>query len=104
MDLKYYNIIADGEQKRITQTEDARQKNEFLHDFLLKNCTDEALLKVCNVIIHVQGYPRMNTLGKMMKIALLGQTKDDLSQEVSQVESVSETVACVVCESVRVHV
>ena len=70
MNLKYYNILGDGQQKRITQTDGGRQKNQFLHDFLLGSCTKEAMLKVCDEMINTQGNPKMNKLGKEMKSAL----------------------------------
>ena len=70
MNLKYYGILGDGQQKRITQIDDGRQKNQFLHDFLLGSCTKEAMLKVCDEMINTPGNPKMNQLGKEMKSAL----------------------------------
>ena len=70
MNLKYYNIIGDGQQKMITRTEDGRQKNQFLHDFLSKSCTKEALLKVCDEMANTPGNPKMQQLGEEMKSAL----------------------------------
>ena len=70
MNLKYHNILGDGQQKRITQTDDGRQKNQFLHDFLLRSCTKEAMLKVCGEMINTPGNPKMNQLGKELKSAL----------------------------------
>ena len=70
MNLKYYNIITDGQQTRITQTDDRRQKSQFLHDILLKNCTKEALLKVCDEMTNTPGNPKMKQLGEKMKSAL----------------------------------
>ena len=70
MTLKYYGILGDGQQKRITQTDDGRQKNQFLHDFLLRSCTKEAMLKVCGEMINTSGNPKMNQLGKELKSAL----------------------------------
>ena len=70
MTLKYYGILGDGQQKRITQTDDRRQKNQFLHDFLLRSCTKEAMLKVCDEMINTPGNPKMKQLGKELKSAL----------------------------------
>ena len=70
MNLEYHNILGDGQQKRITQTDDGRQKNQFLHNFLFRSCTKEAMLKVCDEMINTPGNPKMNQLGKEMKSAL----------------------------------
>ena len=70
MNLRYYNILGDGQQKRITQTDDGRQKNQFLHNFLLRSCTKETMLKVCDEMINTPGNPKMNQRGKEMKSAL----------------------------------
>ena len=70
MNLKHYGIIGDGQQKIIQRTDDGRQKNQFLHDFLLGSCTKEAMLKVCDEMTNTPGNPKMNQLGKEMKSAL----------------------------------
>ena len=70
MNLKYYGILGAGQQKRITQTDDRRQKNQFLHDFLFRSCTKEAMLKVCGEMINTPGNPKMNQLGKELRSAL----------------------------------
>ena len=70
MNLKHYGIIGDGQQKIIQRTDDGRQKNQFLHDFLLGSCTKEAMLKVCVEMTNTPGNPKMNQLGKEMKSAL----------------------------------
>ena len=70
MNLKHSGIIGDGQQKIIQRTDDGRQKNQFLHDFLLGSCTKEALLKVCDEMTNTPGNPMMNQLGKEMKSAL----------------------------------
>ena len=70
LNLKYYGIIGDGQQKIIMRTDDGRQKNQFLHDFLLRGCTKEAMLKVCDEMINTSGNPKMSQLGEEMKSAL----------------------------------
>ena len=70
MNLKYSGIIGDGQQKIITRTDDGRQKNQFLHDFLLGSCTKEAMLTVCDEMINAPGNPKMKQVGKELKSAL----------------------------------
>ena len=71
-DLKHEDIIGDGDLTTITRTPDARQQNQHLHACLLKKCTEDALRKMCGIIIDVQGNPRMKALGEDMKSMLEG--------------------------------
>ena len=71
-DLKHQDIIGDGDLTTITRNPDARQQNQYLHACLLKKCTEDALRKMCGIIIDVQGNPRMKALGEDMKSMLEG--------------------------------
>ena len=71
-DLKHQGIIGDGDVTTITRNPDARQQNQYLHACLLKKCTEDALRKVCEIIIAVQGNPAMKALGEDMKSMLMG--------------------------------
>ena len=67
LELEEQGIISDGDQKRIRKTDDRKQKNQDLHKCLKNNCTKEALVKVCNVLIDYKSKPKMNALGQGMK-------------------------------------
>ena len=68
-ELVHQSIIANGDLTTIMRTPDARQQNEILHACLLKTCDEEALMKVCEIIVG-RGYPTMRALGKDMKSML----------------------------------
>ena len=69
-ELSHHGIISDGDQKRIAKEDSPRQQNTILHACLLRTCTDEALMRACDIIIAVQGNPKMATLGKDMQRSL----------------------------------
>ena len=66
LDLLYYNIISDGDQRTITMTMDRTEQNKFLHLYLRK-CTEDAFRSVCDIISAVKGNPKMSALGTAMK-------------------------------------
>ena len=70
--LKAKNIIPDGVEVAIRQNLDSRQQNQVLYSHLERACDEEALITVCDIMISVQGYPKMNKLGKNMKSRLQG--------------------------------
>ena len=70
-DLKYDGIIDGGDLTNITKTPGGREQNAILHDCLLQKCTEEALMKVCKIIVD-QDHPRMKELGEQMKSKLDG--------------------------------
>ena len=70
--LKAENIIADGNVKHIRGATDQKLKNEILYDHLVKTCTEKALQKLCEIIMDVQGNPKMAELGEDMKSMLAG--------------------------------
>ena len=72
-DLKHEDIISDGDVKTISQNTEARQNNQFLHGQLMAKCDKESLMKVCDIIIAVNGHPRMKRLGQDMKRMLQGE-------------------------------
>ena len=66
-ELLYKDIIPRGVQERISRTDEPKQQNEILHDWLQRTCTKEALMEVCDIIVAVRGHPRMRELGETMK-------------------------------------
>ena len=71
-ELKHKEVIADGDEREISQKHDRTQQNRILHERLRQKCTKEALMTVCEVIIAVRGNPRMKELGVEMKGMLEG--------------------------------
>ena len=66
-ELLYKDIISHGVQERISKTDEPKQRNEILHDWLQRACTRETFMEVCDIIGSVRGHPRMQYLGKAMK-------------------------------------
>ena len=66
-ELLHKNIIPRGIQKSISKTDEPKQQNEILHDCLQRSCTKVALIKVCDIIVAVNGNPKMRDLGEAMK-------------------------------------
>ena len=69
-ELQDKGIISQGVQARIAKTDSRRQKNQILHQCLVTNCTREALIDGCGIIIaeaEAEGYPKMKALGIAMK-------------------------------------
>ena len=69
-ELKNKEIIDDGNLATITSTPGSTQKNQKLHYYLLRKCDEDALMKVCEVMVAVKGNPKMKRLGEEMKSAL----------------------------------
>ena len=67
MDMFHYKIIPDGVLESIAKADGRRQRNSILHNCLLRTCTNEALMRACDIITSVQGNPKMSALGKDMK-------------------------------------
>ena len=67
LDLFHFGIIPDGVQKSIMKCFGSRQQNSILHNCLLRTCTNEALMRACDIITSVQGNPKMFALGKDMQ-------------------------------------
>ena len=66
-ELLYKNIIPRGVQESILRTDEPRQQNQILHNYLRRTCTKEALMKACDIIVAVRGHPKMQLLGVAMK-------------------------------------
>ena len=66
-DLKHKGIINDSAVTTIQESNDARRNGQYLHGYLVRTCDEESLVKVCDIIIAVQGNPKMKKLGKDMK-------------------------------------
>ena len=60
-------IISKSLQARISMTDEPKEQNEILHEYLQRTCTREALMEVCDMFVTVQGNPRMRHLGEAMK-------------------------------------
>ena len=60
-------FISEGDKNKLTQFDEPRQCNQFLHWTLVQNCTKEALETVCDIIAAVKGNPKMKSLGESMK-------------------------------------
>ena len=65
--LLHKDIIPHGVQERISRTDEPKQRNEILHNWLRSTCTKNALMEVCDIIVAVRGHPRMRELGEAMK-------------------------------------
>ena len=66
-ELAYQGIIPDDIKARVLTTMSARQQNDILHNHLLETSTSESFLTTCDIIIQIQGNPRMRALGEEMK-------------------------------------
>ena len=69
-DLRESGIIPQGCQEQIAKAYGRKQRNDILHDRLVTNCTREALIHGCGIIIaeaEAEGYPKMKALGITMK-------------------------------------
>ena len=71
-ELKHKDVIASGDVAMIERKADVTQQNQYLHECLMRKCTKEALMEVCNVMSAVRGNPKMNALGKDMRRHLKG--------------------------------
>ena len=69
-DLQYYGIIPQGCQEQISNTSGRKLRNQILHEQLVANCTNQALINACNIFIVEEGYPKMKALGEAMKKSL----------------------------------
>ena len=63
----YQGIIPDVVRSELIGTASPRQQNVFLHATLLRTCTNEALMRACDIITSVQGNPKMSALGRDMQ-------------------------------------
>ena len=68
-ELVHESIIGNRDLTIITRKPDARQQNQMLYVCLLQMCDEEALVKVCEIVIE-QGNPTMKALGEDMKSML----------------------------------
>ena len=63
-------IIPQSVQVNISNESSPKQQNQILHAGLKKSCTEEALMRACDIIIAVKGNPKMRRLGANMKTYL----------------------------------
>ena len=66
-ELRHQDIISNGDLTRIRKTDSLTQKNQDLHKCLKDKCTNDALLRVCGILIDYKGSAKMNALGRGMK-------------------------------------
>ena len=66
-DLVHHQIIPQSVQVDISKESSPKQQNQILHAGLKKSCTEEALMRACDIIIAVEGNPKMRSLGVDMK-------------------------------------
>ena len=66
--LQKKRIIPQGDQERILTTKGDRQKNQLLHQCMVKTCTREALIMACRIFIEEgeASDPAMKALGEDM--------------------------------------
>ena len=69
-DLECEGIISNGDLTKITTTPDATIQNKILHACLKQKCDKDALTRVCDMIVTLQGNPKMAALGREMKCQL----------------------------------
>ena len=65
--LLYKNIIPCGVQERMSRTDEPKQQNEILHNWLQRTYTHEALMDVCDIFVAVRSHTKLRELGKAMK-------------------------------------
>ena len=68
--MQHEGIISEGDLEKVEATKGAKQRNECLHLCLKRSCTEEALMKVCTIMINEKGNPKMKQFGEEMKGAL----------------------------------
>ena len=67
-ELQHKGIIPQGDQVEISRTKGDRQKNQLLHQCLVRTCTREALIRACGIIIaEAEGNDKMKSFGEAMK-------------------------------------
>lgn len=71
-ELYHQGVISYGDMVMIQRTAGAIEQNQLLHDYLKRTCTEEALMKVCDMMMAVPGNPSMRVLGKEMKTIMEG--------------------------------
>ena len=70
--LRQKDIIPDECFDQITDagSNSRRQRNEILHDRLVRNCTREALIKACEIFSAAKKHQNMKALGDAMMMRL----------------------------------
>ena len=66
-ELLHRGFITEGDKNKLTQFDEPRQCNQFLHWTLVQKCTEEAFETVCDIITAVKGNPKMKAFGESMK-------------------------------------
>ena len=63
-ELVYSGIIPVEVEGKIYKADDMKTANGCLHEHLLRQGTENSLMKAFNIMIELEGYPRMNEFGK----------------------------------------
>ena len=71
-DLKNKGIIPDSILTAVNKETSATRQNQILYAHLESTSTKESLMTACEVIIAVQGNPKMRAVGEDMKSMLEG--------------------------------
>ena len=67
-ELRHKGLIPQGEQVEISRTKGDKQKNQLLHQCLVRTCTREALIDACGIIIaEAEGNRKMKAFGEDIK-------------------------------------
>ena len=67
-ELQHKGLIPQGDQVEISRAKGDRQKNQLLHQCLVRTCTRVALIDACGIIIaEAKGNDIMKTFGENMK-------------------------------------
>ena len=75
-ELQHNGIVPQSCQENVAKAHGYRQRNEILHDCLMKTCTREALIEACDIIIELaekggeESNPNMKKVGEDMKMKL----------------------------------
>ena len=74
-ELKHNGIVPQSCQENVAKADGYRQRNEILHDCLMRTCTREALIEACDIIIELaeageESNPNMKKVGEDMKMEL----------------------------------
>ena len=67
-ELQHKGLISQGDQVEISRAKGDRQKNQLLHQCLVRTCTRKALIRACETIIaEAEGNDILKTFGEDMK-------------------------------------
>ena len=105
-ELYHKIVIPQWVQARIATMHSCREKNQILHQHLVKNSTREKLADACGIIIAEakKGYPNMEVLGENMKKMLEPSKNLEISSAWVCACDVSLYICLCMCVHASVHV